>query len=538
MILDVTELGLNSLVSDLCIVGAGAAGLTLAAALSHTRTKIVILEAGGPKRSALAQAFYQGEVSGNHPAAHEFRVRALGGTSTIWGGGCVPLDPMDFMHRPWVPESGWPMEYSHILPFYRQALDAAEAGAFAFDAPSPLIDSVDGEAFRTSLERFSRPTNFWKRWRPILKKSENIRVVLNAAAIDIRLKADGRNVDHILAAAPDGRRFRVRALNFVLAVGGLETARLLLASNKDHCCGVGNQSGWVGRGYMCHTAAVEGVVTLAGGQQSARFGHERDGDGVYYRRRLLLTERAQRDRRILNLAFRLRPLEESDPIHGDAILSSLHLAKALFCRGRKCKSHAHERPPDTRGHLSNIIGHPMRAAGAVGMTVWQRYLGSRKAPGVAFRSAQNCYALEFNGEQAVNPDSRVSLGAAQDRFGMLRLRIDWRSSSIDIETIKHAYKMLADRFRETRAGRLDYSADRLVDRVKAAGAYGGHHIGTARMSKHPNGGVVNAKGAVHGFRNLYICGAATMPTSGQANPTLTVLALAYQLAAHLCSGSV
>jgi len=125
-----------------------------------------------------------------------------------------------------------------------------------------------------------------------------------------------------------------------------------------------------------------------------------------------------------------------------------------------------------------------------------------QGPWSRFPISAELYALEFNGEQAVNPDSRVSLGAAQDRFGMLQLRIDWRSSSIDIETIKHAYKMLGDRFRETRAGQLDYSADRLVDRVKAAGAYGGHHIGTARMSEHPNGGVVNANGAVHGFRNL------------------------------------
>jgi choline dehydrogenase-like flavoprotein len=165
--------------------------------------------------------------------------------------------------------------------------------------------------------------------------------------------------------------------------------------------------------------------------------------------------------------------------------------------------------------------------------VRERLICRRRAPSFSFRPLYNRYAVEFHGEQAVNPESRVMLGGSRDRFDMPRLRIDWRLSAIDVETVVRGFGLLARRMTEARVGRLDYSEDELPEIVKQAGAYGGHHIGTARMSALPKDGVVDPNGAVHGIGNLYVSGSAIMPTSGQANPTLTILALTYRLAAHL-----
>jgi choline dehydrogenase-like flavoprotein len=183
--------------------------------------------------------------------------------------------------------------------------------------------------------------------------------------------------------------------------------------------------------------------------------------------------------------------------------------------------------------LINLARKPFRLMSAAGTFVRERVVCRRRAPSFCYRPLHNRYAVEFHGEQAVNPESRVALACSRDRFDMPRLRIDWRLLALDVDTVVRGFRLLARRMTETGVGRLEYSEEELPDIVKQAGAYGGHHIGTARMSALPKDGVVDPNGAVHGIGNLYVSGSAIMPTSGQANPTLTILALTYRLAAHL-----
>ncbi|MDB5422137.1 MAG: hypothetical protein JWR59_2084 [Brevundimonas sp.] len=532
MIVDLNDIESDELQADLCIVGGGAAGLTLAAALAKSGRQILVLEAGGLKTTGAAEDLYKGEVLGPgvHPQPHEYRVRALGGSSRAWGGGCVPLDPIDFAQRNWTAGPGWPFGWETMQPFYRQAQEAAEAGDFDYAPPSPMIPAIEGGQFSTTLERFSRPTDFGKRWREDLDRAANVRVALNANATDIRLTPDGQRVDHIEAAAPDGRRIKVRATDFVLAMGGLEIPRLLLASTKDRPAGVGNDSGWVGRGYMCHMAAIFGEITFNGPVAPHQ---EKDGDGVYYRRRLLVSEKTQREQQILNLAFRLRRQDLSDPSHGDAVLSAMHFGKTLRDGEYARRYRQADGWAGTARHAANILLHPLYLARFGKQVVTERYFGDRRPPTVICPSPDNRFSVEFHGEQAPNPDSRLSLGSERDRLGMPRLKIDWRFSPIDMETVVKSYQMLGAELESTGAGRLDYRAENLEEEVAASGAYGGHHIGAARMSSSPSEGVVDADCAVHGLDNLFIASAAVMPTSGQANPTLTILALTYRLADHL-----
>jgi choline dehydrogenase-like flavoprotein len=536
MLLDVKDIGASGLEADLCIVGGGAAGLTMAAAMAQSGLDILVLEAGGLRETPESDDHYRGEVCGGtgHPEPHLYRMRALGGASRAWGGGCVPMDEIDFEARDWAPGPGWPFPRAELLPYYRQAQDAAEAGAFDYAAPSPLIRGVDGERFQTVLERFSRPTDFGRRWRPLLKRAGNVRVVTNASATQLRLAPDSARVGVLEIAAPDGRRILVRAKRYVLAMGGLETTRLLLASNQERSGGLGDDHGWLGRGYMCHLAAIVGTVTFNGGPQTVAFGHSRDAEGVYYRRRLLLSPKVQRERKLLNLAFRLQPQDPADPAHGDSILSALHLYKSVV----ESRFDQNYREATTDGrltgqHARNVVRQPVRLARAAGTIVRERFLESRKAPSVAFRASNNTYALEFHGEQAANPDSRVLLSDKRDSFDMPRVKVAWRPHPLDIETVVQSYGLLSEELARTGAGRLNASKEQLLGQISTAGAYGGHHIGSTRMAVDPRQGVVDANCRVHGLGNLFVASSSVMPTSGQANPTLTILAMTYRLAAHM-----
>ena len=179
---------------DVCIVGGGAVGLSMAAALVRSSLRVAILEAGGARQTKAAQALYKGELADPsvHPFLHHFRVRALGGTSRVWGGRCVPLDTIDFERREWVTNSGWPITRGTLLPYYTRAQDVVEAGRFDYDPASALphsqaeiVPGLDGNLFETRLERFSRPTNIWKRYKRILRRASNVDIWLEAAVTGI-----------------------------------------------------------------------------------------------------------------------------------------------------------------------------------------------------------------------------------------------------------------------------------------------------------------------------------------------------------------
>jgi choline dehydrogenase-like flavoprotein len=525
-----------------CIVGAGAAGLTMADALRGSGLEVLVLEAGGLKSTRASRDIYRGEVvdPASHPWPHHFRVRAAGGASRIWGGRCLPFDPIDFEDRPWVPGPGWPIPFSALEAYYPIAQAAAQAGPYDYDpvsalpsAQAALAPGLDGETIVTTLERFSKPTNFWTRFRDALAKDAQVHLLMNAPVTAIRLKPQGDAVDHLAVRTPDGGTLAVKAKRYVLALGGLETVRLMLASNDVMPGGIGNGSDHLGRHYMSHLAATAGRIVFARPQEIA-FDYARDAGGVYVRRRLSLTSAAQRRTKGLNITFRTHLPDPADPAHRDPILSAMYLVKdlVLFEYSRKLRA----QQPSARqrlAHVANILRDPLTLARFSRRWIAQRILAERKLPSVVLASPQGAYPLEFHAEQSPNPDSRLTLSDQRDALGMRRLRIDWRARDQDVESVQNAYALLAAELQRTGVGVLDYDPREIAARARAEGAYGGHHIGAARMSASPADGVVDGDCQVHGVSNLFVAGAAVFPTSGQANPTLTLLALALRLADHL-----
>ncbi len=533
---DSSELTAPPAPADVCIVGTGAAGLTLAARCAALGLEVLVLEAGGARLEPAVQDAYAGDVADArvHWPPDTYRIRALGGTTSLWGGRSIPFDPIDFEQRDWVAHSGWPIGYDDVAPYYPSAMEAAEAGAFDHTPSAPIVPGLDGEWLHTTIERFSRPTDFWTRYGKQLTAAPNVRVLTHAPVTAVRLAANGNSVDHLAVRAPDGSDWQVRARHYVLAAGGLETARLLLASDDVQPDGVGNTGGWLGRGYMCHLAATFGMAHFTGAPRSIGFDYERDAEGIYTRRRIAPTPEAQRALRLLNGTARLHIRDANDPAHGDPVLSLMFLAafavKYEYSRGAREADRS--LGPYLR-HIANIARHPLQLANFVRTWGVKRYLASRRIPSIALPSRDNRYPLEFVSEQSPNWDSRVQLTSARDALGMRRLLVDWRVASADFDSARATYRLMRDELARTGTGTLTYDEDALKDALLDAGAYGGHHSGTTRMSATPRDGVVDRDCRVHGVAGLYVASAAVTPTSSQANPTLTAIALALRLADHL-----
>lgn len=186
-------------------------------------------------------------------------------------------------------------------------------------------------------------------------------------------------------------------------------------------------------------------------------------------------------------------------------------------------------------HLLNVATDPWHTAGFLLHWIRYRTLAERKFPSVVLKNKTNLFSLDVHGEQAPNPDSRITLAQQTDALGMPCSRVDWRYSSIDIESVDKTLSLLGSELKRQKLGELSYDSASLASDLTMYGAYGGHHIGTARMGDDPRHSVVDANCKVHAVANLYVASAAVFPTSSQANPTLTIVALALRLADHLKS---
>jgi choline dehydrogenase-like flavoprotein len=532
----------QTLHADVCIVGAGAAGISLALQLAGTGRSVLLLESGSLAPDPATQALYEGEVADErlHSPLHRYRQRRFGGSTTIWGGRCAPFDPIDFEAREYLPGSGWPLGYADLVPYYERASELCEAGEFAYtvdaafgSAVPPLIAGFESDRVTThTLERFSCPTDFGRRYGHRLRASSSVRVLLNANCTELRTTEDGSHVASLAVRTLGGTRFSVVATHVVLAAGGLEVPRILLASRRAHPGGIGNRRGVVGRYYMSHIAGTTGTLTL---RRSVSHGYLVSPDGVYCRRRFALAPRTQRQLGIGNFIARLHHPRITDPRHRTGILSFLYLAKPFISYEYGKRLHGEEAlsVASWLRHVRNVAADPFHTAAFLTHWVRRRILAERKFPSIIVRPRQPCFSLDFHSEQEPNPDSRVTLTDELDPLGVPRLRVDWRYTRWDIETIEKGLRVLAEEFERTGTGRLEYDPGTLERDSLRYGAYGGHHLGTARMGTSPADSVVDRDCRVHDVDNLFIASPAVFRTSSQANPALTIVALSLRLADHL-----
>ena len=536
--------------ADICIIGGGAAGISIAHLLANTGKKIVVLSGGAKRERASDRDLYRGVVvpGTNHEPLEEARRRVWGGSTVVWGGRCIPFEPIDFEARSWVPGSGWPFSYDELLPYYRRANDLCEAGEYAYEAgdvfgagAAEMLRGFDtGDMTSSSLERWSPPTNFARRYGPALGARPNIVVALDAHALGIRVSGDGGQVDRIAATTSANSRFNVVAKDYVLACGGLENPRLLLASNDVAPAGVGNRFDNVGRYYMSHIAGVLGSVRLSDPGSLLAYGFETDDEGVYCRRRFRLTASAQERLEIGNgVAFFFRP-NIASAVHRNALFSAAYLGKTYMAalRGRSPAESLRalrDSKAARREHWRVVVKD---APGIVPESVRlfrQRILAKRRLPMFLGDPAEQL-PLFYQTEHIPNRESQVRLCGERDRFGMPRLEVGVRFTTLDFKTVLEFHRVLAARLQERSLGEFVYDmSDPLehLERQTSLFNSNAHHIGTTRISERAEDGVVDRDCKVHGVANLFVAGSSVFPTSGHANPTLTLVALAARLADFL-----
>lgn len=552
MLIDGRQIPGNETVSaDFCIIGAGAAGITICMELAKAGLQVLLLEAGDRKYDKAVQAFYDGQSLSPqvHASPSMYRQRRFGGTTTIWGGRCVPLDALDFEYRDWIPNSGWPFRRDEIEDYYRRAMMYLEAGACTFNEREALRDwreLVEGFSSETIdsdvIERFSAPTDFGKIYGKRLITASNVKVIQNSSCIELVQSHQFGAVSHIRCATVAGTQFDVKARCFVIAAGGMETTRLLLASDRINADGLGNESGLLGRNYMCHIEGSLAAIKLQPRDREVVWSFERSKDGIYVKRRFHVRDEEQRKRKLLNTIFRLHHANPADPSHGNPVLSAMYLTKQFLIPEYRRKvamiEYSYEEQQrsssaDLLKHMRNLVrGAPALAHFAARWLV-DRHLRYHRIPYVALHSDNGIYPLDFNAEQLPNPDSRITLSNDRDALGMRKLVVDWCMDERDVQSIVQSHAILQKAVADSKIGQLEYFESDVEAAARRSVPVGGHHIGTARMSIDPKAGVVDPSCRMHTVPNVYLAGSAVFPTCGQANPTLTIVALAIRLTDHL-----
>ena len=524
------------------VVGAGPAGIVQALELRRHGVEVTLLAGGMDGFRADFQALADAEIA--DPARHapmQIAVRrALGGTSLLWGGRCVPFDDIDFAARPHVPLDGWPVSHDELRPWYDIGMRYLNAGAPEFSAPVPSAAGL-AECRIDRLERWSERRNLRELHGAALTSDPGLKILLGAVATKIEIDPVSGQASGVTVALPSGQRATLRARMVVLACGGLETARLMLASRMDRPRLFGGSEGMLGRAYMGHFEGRIADIVLGPALPGDTFDFFIDPSGRYARRRITIAEEAQQRHGLLNMcAWPDNPFL-GDPAHRSAILSLAYLSLATPGLGNLLEPEAIRRKylehgvRDVAKHLRNIVCGAPEAAREAASFLYRRYGKTPRLPGFFVRNKARRYALFYHAEQAPNPASAVSLSDARDALGMPRLRIDLRYSAIDAESVVTGHGIIDRDLRDAGLGRLEYHLppEERATRVWDQMTDGYHQIGTVRMAADPKRGVVDADCRVHGTPNLFVAGSAVFPTSGQANPTLLIAAFSARLAAHI-----
>ena len=483
--------------AQVCIVGGGAAGISLARQLGRAGRSVLLLEGGGLAYSQVSQSLYDGEAEGAVLDEHEnymisSRQRYFGGSSNHWNGWCRPLDAVDFAERPWVPHSGWPIDRAVLDPYYDRAAKLVRISPFGY-APSERIRSESDfllppdSGVVTSFFHISRPTRFGHDYREDLTASERVTVVLDANVVHIGTGEDGRNVDRVEFVSLDERRHTVSADAYVLSAGGIENTRLLLAAS-DIPDGLGNRGGQLGLMFTDHPMVNLGYLVVPG-------------------RRLRLRN--------------LEPQPHRRPPH--QVIAVLRLSDAT--------QEAHEL---LNGIFVLRTARPRAASdlsGAVKDVAADVALLGPDTPDEVDPQSTYFGNVRFASEHAPSPESRITLLPARDRYGMRKLDLDWKVGETEVRSVKRSSELLARALGRHLRGRMLLRLDPEDPWGHAHSS--NHHMGSTRMHSDPLRGVVDPDCRVHGLDNLYVAGSSVFPTSGASNPTLTLLALTLRLGDHL-----
>lgn len=530
---------------DVCIVGAGPVGISLAVELDRLGLSVLFLESGTNFANPEIQELSKAEFA--DPNVHDDMsiavARQLGGTSNLWGARCIKYDPIDFEPRPGLVDAKWPISYQDIYPYYAQACAYTRSGAPVYEAAIPHVTPTDNTFSFNTLERWANEQKLQVTHGPKLAASKNIDVRLKAVVIGIRFTENGTTTA-IEIARPDGSQRRwCKIRSLVIAAGGLESTRLLLAAQRDAPDRFGGPNGPLGRYYMGHVIGEISDIIFNSATFDKAFDFFIDEHQSYVRRRFVASFETQLHEKLLNTAMWPVVPPVADARHQSGVLSSVYLGLAYGPLGRIVTAeairqrHIPNEPVSLWPHVKNLIRDIPQVASFIADFFRRRYFSNNRLPGFFVHNACFRYGLSYHAEQIPNPDSRVTLTQNNDRTGLPRLHIDLRFQEEDARSVVRTHELFAAWLVRTGIGHIEYripKEDRMAS-VSAQMKHGTHQIGTIRMGANRREAVVDKNLRSFDSQNLYVVSSAVLPTSGQANPTLTAIALALRLAATLAA---
>src|SRR5581483_11494153 len=502
--------------TDVCIIGAGPAGIAIARELSGTPFRVCLLESGGLQPDPETQALYRGrQVGHQYFRLDDCRVRRFGGGTNRWGGWTRAMDPIDFEARSWVADSGWPISWEEVDRFSGRARallnvpSQAEAMRDATGRGGRHVLPLPPDRVETGLLQFSPIIDFSAAYRETLFSAANVQTILYANVTAITRTPSGDAVDRLTVRTLAGNTFTVSARAIVLATGAIENARLMLQSH------VGNDADLVGRYFMEHLHVRCGVLVTNPGVDATFYDEKsrRDREPMAW---FILPPKVVREQRLLAWSASLKQVREA-PVdwllaaQSPAFGSALALVEAVV-RGR-----GSPRWGKRLGQSLGGVGDVVKAIGA----------RASIAP-----HTRRLFEIFVRAEQAPNRESRITLNHERDRLGLPRVDLDWRVTSQDVETVRAGVALLAEACASAGVGRVFVPPGEDVPALETVNG-GWHQMGTTRMSHDAKAGVVDEQCRVHGIANLYVAGSSVFPSCGFANPTFTILTLAIRLADQL-----
>jgi choline dehydrogenase-like flavoprotein len=527
---------------DLCVIGAGPVGLAVATRAAATGMAVALMDSGVETPSSDRQELASARlVNDRHQDMRLAVARALGGTSWFWGGRCTPLDPVDFDLRPYLPDSGWPITDRDLSPYYADVAGFIGCADGTFRIPLDRESGLPAGLTLEHVERWCDEPRLTARIND-LSARPNLTLILDATVVDLELCAEGSGVAALAVVSKDGPWRFSAARAYIIACGGLETARLLLHVQERWPQLFGGPQGPLGRYYMGHMSGKVASIRFPKPETADLFRYATMGGGIA-RRRLSFTRYTLDLCSLPNVIFYPANPLLGDPSHRSGTLSALFLALSVPVLGRRFVAEAIRRmqmtqEPHFLAHIRNILADAPAAAIQIYDILRQRLINGRRKPFVFLPSKSGVYPIHYHGEQAPSPSSRVRLGAERDATGLRRLEIDLRFSESDAEGIARAHRVLQAVLRTSHFAELtfDYPEEELAAAILRQARDGFHQMGVTRIGATPEDGVVDGECRVFGLDNLFVVGSGVFRTGGQANPTFSAVALAFRLADYLVKG--
>lgn len=515
MYIDARKLENNSkILGEVCIIGAGAAGISIALEFQKSGYKVILLEGGGFEYDDAVQNLYKGNTTGQkYYPMKSSQLHFFGGSSQHWGGMCSPLDDLDFKKRDWVERSGWPITKVDLDPFYKRSQKNLDLGPYEYNLdywqkqnssfiPFPLDENI----IWNKMWQFSPPTRFGTKYKDTIIKAKDIQLYTYANVVDISANENISIIKEVTIKNYAGKTHIVKAKHFILACGAIQNARMLLASNAQAKNGLGNSNDLVGRFFMEHPEINSAELWLTSPQVMNLY--LLPDTFPRQRAELAITEKMQTELNILNGTVSLLPL--------------------IQARHSKPNMETWQNENPIVNKKNRVDGPTLNFKEKVQNKI--NLFKENKEKGI-----NNAFQLYLRIEQAPNPNSRITLDSEKDSLGVPRANLHWELTTLEKESARKIFVLLGKQFGMADIGRvklLEFLRDK-NDKTNPEFNGGWHHIGTTRMSNDPKQGVVDSNCKVHGIDNLFVAGSSCFPTSGAANPTLTIVALSIRLADHI-----